>query len=209
MNATIWGFDLATAQALQKAYALSRPPEIQALLAKRATPNLAVPPLTYVDGPELYFEAQQLGKQGLLVDGEIDGYGTLVIAAMTERLNSGYAWWVNIMQPVPGSPVGYSDPNVRPPGALKVSINPADFPPFNPPVVTPAPPASVIGPAFGGSYQLPGPDGALHDVYSCAAQVHFTQWTVAEDASGAKYWYDLLGSPAVDLLERIGVWLKQ
>lgn len=195
MSDLIYGVPAATVNGFDAAYIASKDPQLQALWAKRIAGN--------VDGGSLIAEAEALARSGdALVLGECDAWGETPYFFMATKKIAGYAWWPNMMQPVPGSPSGFSDPNVRPPGALRVSIDPADFPPFNPPVITPPAAPSLIGNFM--AFQING-----KDVYSCAAQNHFAEAFPAKDAAGNVYLYHLLGSPAADPLERTGVWLKQ
>ncbi len=196
MSETIWGLDAARVNAFTDAYVKSKDLALQALWAKRLASN--------VDGGSLITEAEALAKGGdSLVLGEVDAWGECPLIFMITKKNAGYEWFPNMMQAVPGSPEGYGDPNVRPPGALRVSTDPNDFKPFTPPVVTPPAHHSVIGNSFGG-FQIDG-----HEVFSAAAQDHFPEGFPVVGQDGSTYKYHLMGNPAADPLERTGVWLKQ
>jgi len=106
--------------------------------------------------------ANALAIQGYVIDLQIDGLGDDPFWYMTFRKENGYTWWPSALQPpiseLPGL-AGFPgvtpyDPLHPPPGSIKVSIDPADYPPFNPPkpvVPPPAETASPVGPLCMGS----------------------------------------------------------
>jgi hypothetical protein len=95
---------------------------------------------------------------------------------MKLRIFYGYKWVPNALQPPvqiapgltqPGSTLTPYDPNSPPPGAIKVSIDPKDFPPFDPPPPPPQPITVPVGGQAVGNlyYNIPGdnsPDGTLY-----------------------------------------------
>jgi hypothetical protein len=120
--------------AFDKAYWASEPPELQAL------PAIA-------DLTQRTTRAAVLATQGFIVDVPIMVWGWDPYLVMTMRENYGYTWVPSALQTnisvAPGitqpGAVAY-DPTHPPPGSIKVSINIADYPPYNPP---PAPAAQL------------------------------------------------------------------
>ena len=138
--------------AFDKAYWASEPPELQALpaiedLTQRST------------------RAAVLATQGFIVDVPIMVWGWDPYLVMTMRENYGYTWVPSALQSnvtvAPGvtqpGAVAY-DPTHPPQGSIKVSINPADYPPYNPPPA-PAPAAQL---ATGGDPVGPLSIGTLY-----------------------------------------------
>jgi hypothetical protein len=137
-----------TQAAFDQAYWLAQPPAVQALesIADFAT-RLA--------------KAMQLATQGYTIDAPIMAWGWDPYLVMTQRQQYGYKWVPSaLMAPVTMAPgvnlpgaIAYNANN-PPPGAIMVSVNLADYPPFTPPVA-PAPvvPAvSLVGIAEGAGY---------------------------------------------------------
>lgn len=196
---TIWGLDAATDLAFRNAYIASRDPRLQAIWQKRLGSN--------VDAWELLSEALTLAKGGeVLVNLAVDGYGSDPLPWMLDMENQGYHSMWNALQPA-GNVSAYSmPPGQAPPGAVLVSSNIADFPPFAVPAPVPPPAPSVVGNFM--SFQLLGADGKMHDVYGCSAQFHFAEGFPVV-VNGATFLYHMMGNPEMDPLNRTGVWLKQ
>lgn len=84
--------------------------------------------------------AAALAELGFIVDVPIMVWGWDPYLVMKHRKEFGYTWVPSALQPppgaAPGAPVSATgvayDPNAPPPGSIKVSTNPADYPPFNP-----------------------------------------------------------------------------
>lgn len=198
-SATIWGVDAATLTAFDNAYWASQPTAVQALKSR-----------TNVDAYAIIGNALALVRQGYLIDQEIMAYGSDPYCQMLARKNFGYAWWVNATQSVPGNATnGYADPGVKPPGALLVSINPADFPAFVDPSKAPAPPASVVGNDLG--FTISGSEvfaaGVVPGI-AISQQPKFADGQRVTVASGS-YVYHVLNSGVIGASERVAVWLKQ
>lgn len=193
-GATIWGLDANTLTAFDNAYWASLDTKLQGLR-----------PQANQDTATRIALGRQLALSGELVDQEIMVYGSDPLCQMIARKNSGYAWWVNALQAVPGGPAGYSDPKEKPVGALLVSTNPADFPPFVDPNAVPPPPPSVIGPDLG--FQMPCGSSTC-EVFSSAAQQHFASGYALTTPAGT-FDYTLLGDSLMSPTQRTGVWLKQ
>jgi len=110
-----------------KVYWASQPPELQAL------PSIS-------DYEQRVSRGANLAANGFLVDVPIMIYGWDPYLVMLMRQNAGYTWVPSALQPnvsiAPGltqpGTVAY-DPTRPPVGSIKVSTNPADYPPFNPP----------------------------------------------------------------------------
>jgi len=144
-----------------QAYWASQPPEIRAL------PSIE-------DQGCRATRAADLATKGFVIDVPIMVWSWDAYLVMQQRLSFGYTWVPAALQtpvticPGLGAPgtVPY-DPAHPPAGSIKVSLNLADYPPFNPPAVTPSPTANTdpVGPqAVGVLYNsVPGdnfPDGA-------------------------------------------------
>jgi hypothetical protein len=137
--------------AFDKAYWASQPPELQAL------PAIA-------DLGQRTTRAAALATQGFIVDVPIMVWGWDPYLVMSMRENYGYTWVPSALQTnisvAPGvtqpGAVAY-DPTHPPPGSIKVSINVADYPPYNPPP-TPAPQLATdgdpVGPLSSGTLYL-------------------------------------------------------
>jgi len=137
-----------TQAAFDQAYWLAQPPAVQALQS-------------ISDFQTRLATAMQLATQGYTVDVPIMVWGWDPYLVMSQRQQYGYTWVPSaLMAPVTMAPgvtqpgaIGY-DPNNPPPGAIKVSLKLADYPPFTAPSV-PAPvvPAtSLVGVAEGAGY---------------------------------------------------------
>lgn len=86
--------------------------------------------------------AMQLAQQGRIIDWPIMVQGDDPFKLMQNRATYGYTWVPNALMAAPrvapgmvdvGHPNDWYDPNNPPPGAIKVSVNPDDYPPFDPP----------------------------------------------------------------------------
>jgi hypothetical protein len=99
--------------------------------------------------------AIELAGKGFIVDVPIMLWLWDALKCMQLRQSYGYVWVPSALQPpiavapglvVPGQPV--YDPLHPPPGSIVVSVDPADYPPFDPPAPPPIPPpvaADVVG----------------------------------------------------------------
>lgn len=133
------------------AYWLSKPTELRVF-------DVNVTP----DEESRVLRAQELLFKGFQIDVPIDIWGFDPFKTMLLRQQFGYTWVPAAGQPnlsqmgvaAPGlsSPgLGVYDPAHPPGGAIKVSIDLADYPPFDPPVVAkpPAPADVLVGPYSG------------------------------------------------------------
>jgi len=99
--------------------------------------------------------AADLASKGFVIDVPIMVWSWDASLVMNLRSDFGYTWVPAALQiPVTIAP-GVSapgtapyDPAHPPLGSIRVSLNPADYPPFNPPIVTPSPAATSdpVGP---------------------------------------------------------------
>lgn len=97
--------------------------------------------------------AYGLATQGAVLDAMIDIQGWDPFTTMTVRQAYGYTWVPSALQAgvsvAPGlnepGQVPY-DPNNPPAGSIKVTLNLADYPQFDPPKAAVAPPASGVSP---------------------------------------------------------------
>jgi hypothetical protein len=111
--------------------------------------------------------AYQLAKSGTLIDYTVQVNGWDAFDIMTDRIALGETWVPSMLQSNLGQPDGIAepgeplqpgqtayDPSKPPAGSIKVSVNPADYPPFVPPtpVPTPTPITSAVGINEGAGY---------------------------------------------------------
>lgn len=91
----------------------------------------------------------------------------------------------------------------NPAGAIKVSTNLEDYPPFNPPAAPVSTPSvNPIGPDMG--FQMNG-----CEVFSCAATDANPVGYVFTNAAGAKFTKTALGTELMSPSQRVCVWLEQ
>lgn len=118
--------------AFDKVYWASQPPELRAL------PSID-------DFQQRSLRAADLAAKGFTVDVPIMVWSWDPYLVMTMRTDYGYTWVPSALQPnirvapsvaQPGA-VAY-DPTRAPTGSIRVSTDVAQYPPFNPPVPTPA-----------------------------------------------------------------------
>lgn len=111
--------------------------------------------------------AMKLAQQGFTIDVPIMVWNWDPVITMALRAQYGYTWVPSALQPPIPLPPGLSfpglpayDANHPPAGSIRVSVNAADYPPFDPPP-PPLPQANnVVGPRNFGNYYYPGP-GAM------------------------------------------------
>ncbi|HTR37340.1 MAG TPA: hypothetical protein VMH80_15650 [Bryobacteraceae bacterium] len=117
-----------------QAYWASQPPEVQAVAA-------------ITDQQQRAAQAATLASKGFTIDVPIMVWNWDPYLTMNYRVSFGFTWVPSALQPqvtvAPGVPplaglIAY-DPSNPPAGSIKVSTNPADYPPY----VTPAPPTPV------------------------------------------------------------------
>ena len=116
-------------QKFNEAYRLSKPPEIRAVLDMSTN--------TAEEQKARAEKARDLAQQGFVVDAHIDAWGMDAYHTMRLRHEYGYTWVPSALQPpvtiAPGllqpGTVPY-DPDHPPAGSIRVSINTADYPPF-------------------------------------------------------------------------------
>lgn len=110
-------------------YWLAQPPAVREL---RFLPD---------NGTERYTKAESLAKEGFKIDVPIMVFGWDAVKVMKLRHDYGYTWVPSALMPnitiAPGLVMHGSapyDPNAPPSGAIKVSTEAKDFPPFEKPV---------------------------------------------------------------------------
>src|SRR5258708_1898296 len=120
-----------------KIYWLSQPPEVRALEIN-TTPDQDI----------RMGRGIELAIKGFKIDVPIMLWGWDPYKVMKLRMDYGYTWVPNALQPRVGAAPGLTgpgiipyDPNNPPGGAIKVSVNLADYPPFDPPIPPPPSPA--------------------------------------------------------------------
>jgi hypothetical protein len=120
------------------AYWASQPPELRELNVVTQKPSGE----NVDDQLVRQDRAVQLAAKGFIIDTQIMIWGWDPYKVMKLRIQYGYTWVPSALQPpvqiapgltVPGSTLIPYDPLHPPLGTIKVSINPADFPPFDPP----------------------------------------------------------------------------
>jgi hypothetical protein len=154
-------------------------------------------------GTNLANTATTLATQGYSIDVPIMVWGWDPWFVMNYRQSMGFTWVPSALQPnicaapgltTPSCPTPY-DPNHPPAGSIKVSININDYPPFDPPVVTPANPTvtDFVGNlSYGCVYlALPG-DPANDGATTTDTRGTFTKHKVA-GLFGYSTWYTLNG----------------
>ena len=154
------------------AYWLSQPREVRALRGTEPTDaqKLAGASGFYpMDSDTRMNRGVELAIKGFKIDVPIMLWGWDPYKVMKLRLEYGYTWVPNALQPPVQMAPGLSgsginlvpyDPKNPPGGAIKVSVNLADYPPFDPPIPLPPSPAQE-GPVGGQSvgnlyYSVPG-----------------------------------------------------
>ena len=131
-----------TQQQFNEAYKASLPPELRELMA--------LPDANDADHDAKTKRAVELAQKGFSVDVPVMVWGWDPYLVMQLRQQFGYTWVPSALQPpvavAPGLPgFGTSapyDPKNPPAGSIRVSLNLADYPPFDPPA--PAGPQSPV-----------------------------------------------------------------
>ena len=149
------------------AYWLAQPPEVRALnpLAKAT-----------LEPDQRLKLGTELAMKGFKIDVPIMIWGWDPYKVMKLRLEYGYTWVPNALQSPVGAAPGLKgpgitpyDPDNPPGGAIKVSLNLADYPPFDPPPAPAAVQTTPVGAQSVGNvyYSLPG-DVGFQDGYKYA-----------------------------------------
>lgn len=155
-------FDRNTQIVFDEAYRASLPPQVAALL-------------DISDSVARMATAQGLAAAGFIIDVPIQVWGWNPYATMAYRLIDGFTWVPNALQPSVGYDVGQAsagppyvpyDPSKPPASSIRVSVNPADFPPYIPPAPKPDLPApgaaKFVGElSFGNTYKA-GPGTVIN-----------------------------------------------
>jgi hypothetical protein len=120
-----------------KVYWLSQPPEVRALEVN-TTPDQDI----------RMNRGVELAVKGFKIDVPIMLWGWDPYKVMKLRMDFGYTWVPNALQPRVGAAPGLTGPGIipydpfNPPGgSIKVSLNLADYPPVDPPIPLPPSPA--------------------------------------------------------------------
>ena len=185
---TLFGVNIDNLAAFDAAYIASKPPAIQALFGMNPQSNRPA-------------EAYSLATQGYILDYWIDAIGADPYLAMVQRtVVDQFVWVPSSLQAQPGNPYTMQSGPV-PPGAIKVSTNIADYPPFNP--APPVPPAAVspIGSDLG--FQIGGKEAfsaQAGDPYPANAVYTGTAGTFVKTPVGT----ELMSAEQI-----VYVWLKQ
>jgi hypothetical protein len=147
--------------------------------------------------------AIELAGKGFIVDVPIMIWLWDALKCMQLRQSYGYTWVPSALQPpipvapgmmVPGEPV--YDPNHPPAGSIQVSVNPDDYPPYDPPPA-PLPPVGntdVVGPAILGMPKM---------FYALGAATTWPDGTLTSDARGKFLLHRILGPMGAS------VWFEQ
>ncbi len=145
-----------------KAYWLHQPPEVRSLNSDAGISDPAAQQL----------RASQLAMKGFTIDVPIMVWGWDPYTVMGIRKALGYKWVPSALGPAVQLAPGLSDPglppydpNNPPPGAIKVSIDPADYPPFELPAAPTHAPAGVgpVGAQSVGALYLSVPGDTYQD----------------------------------------------
>ncbi len=177
--------------AFDQAYWAAQPPEVQALQSL-ASPQAA---------------ALSLATKGFTIDVPIMIWKWDPWKVMRLRVQYGYTWVPSALQPPIQEAPGVNepglqpyDPNNPPAGSIKVSLNLADYPPYNPPAPTPQPTTTnYVGSLdFGNIYfALPGdptPDGVIV-TDSRGSFLKHRQVVQTPFGPMINGWYELLSTP--------------
>lgn len=127
-------------------YWAAQPPEVRALAAMPRTSEEEI--RARIDA------ADDLARKGFIIDADIHGYGYDPYTNMVRMRDHGYTWYparfqtpnydqapgVSMPSGVVGWPNRPYNPHAPMPGSIKVSLDPADYPPFD---SAPAPPPPV------------------------------------------------------------------
>lgn len=181
-----------TRDEFNKLYYDSKPPEIRAVLN--------MPTNMPEDQKARAEKARDLAEQGFIVDAHIEAWGMDPYLTMRLRHEYGYTWVPSALQPpvaiAPGlfqpGTLPY-DPDHPPHGSIKVSLDPADYPPFDPPQTVPP---NGYQPPYPATYeQLPGvfvtPGGDNWPVGSEITRIDGKTLVKVKQGSGwrtAEYW---------------------
>lgn len=140
-----------TREEFNEMYWLAQHPEVRALKP--------MPVSTEKEISARYEAAEKLAKQGFVIDVEIHSYDRDPFLQMIRMRDYGYTWYPALLQTptfelppgiagLPGNVISGGsmwpnrpyNPNAPMPGSIKVSLDPADYPPFD---EAPAPPPPV------------------------------------------------------------------
>lgn len=132
-------------------YQASKPPAVRALYALPS-------------GEARDTLAHQLAAQGYLLDVPIDVWNWDAVTTMGVRQQLGFKWVPSALQAPLDGAIG-SGP--VPLGAIRVSTNAADYPPFDPPVV-PVVHTNVVGYNVFGNVYTYGPGAVVNGKYVVA-----------------------------------------
>jgi len=140
--------------------------------------------------------AATLAAQGYVIDVPIDAWSWDPYQVMTLRQQYGYTWVPSALQPPVAIAPGLGQPGVLPydplnppKGSIKVSTNPADFPPIHPPVVAAPLSTVLVGAQSLGNLYLnvvgdTSPDGSIYT----DSRGTFTKHVVATPFGNTVYW---------------------
>ncbi|HLH32705.1 MAG TPA: hypothetical protein VKY31_16005 [Terriglobia bacterium] len=206
MSGTIYTFDADTVNAFDKAYRLSRKPQVAAI---RSIPVASTP--TDPTGMQARIDkAQAVAAQGYVIDADLDVFEWDPYLIMRQRFLDGKSWVPSANQtgiggggPIP--PGAISVPDMSLPLDQLLALYPPD--PSNVPPPPAQPSTSPIGPAIGFSWPYQGKD--LPGFYNADPKnSHFPpDYVYADPATGAKWAYFLLGTEMMSPKDRIGIWL--
>lgn len=174
--------------------------------------------LRYMTGDARAQAAYQLALRGFLIDVPIMANNWDPLKTMTQRQVDGYAWVPSGLQPniplgpgltFPGLPA-YDGGN-PPPGSIKVSIDPADYPSQIPPApVLPDPNERPVGASMGNIFPYKQTDGTVmmlpgfFPAYGSSRPAVGT--IISQD--GVRYVFGFIGGSLMDPANAIGVWLR-
>jgi hypothetical protein len=118
----------------------------------------AVQSLQTYSGNDIVAKAMGLATQGFTIDVPVMVWHWDPVCTMGYRQEYGYTWVPSALQAAPVIAPGISQPGTpsynpsQPPaGSILVSLNAADYPPFNPPLPVPPPATNVVGVCYPGT----------------------------------------------------------
>jgi hypothetical protein len=178
--------EASSAAAFNAAYWAHQAPDVRALK-------------DVADPSERAQRAASLAMQGLQIDVPIMAWGFDPYLTMKMRRDYGFTWVPTATQPRVTIAPGLSAPGATPydpdhpiPGSIKVSLDLADYPPFDPPApVTPAPTpnASPVGDqSIGNIYRAQSWDTSPDGAQFADARGRFVKHKIATPFGFQVYW---------------------
>src|SRR5262249_36159007 len=107
-------------------------------------------------------KAQSLAQAGYILDVPIDVWNWDPVTTMAIRTQLGFTWVPSALQAPLNGAIGTGP---VPLGAIRVSVNAADYPPFDPPTPPTPPPTKLVGDVTFGNIYTYGPGAVANGQY--------------------------------------------